>query len=471
MPKRTRRGSRGLRPGTLAKMSNEQLSKAGFIRIAGFTRADGTKVKSHVRKLTVRESAVEALDTASDALVGTAKFFTEATVGNLSKALTGTKKERLEVADKASYFVPGVGEARLAKDSKDAFSRGEVVAGSLLALGTVASLVPVVGDLAGKGLKSIAKGFKGIGKTKPLAKDAMSFTRTGKGFGNPSPVVREKTVLARAKARVLKAEGKKAGEKTNIEMFIDSSRAATASGKNVNVGLVKMSASDRLGLQISKRVKPKAPKVTAQSFQGQKGGSLKTAGLPPKGGVMDISSKVKLSKTQTNKAIAAKTKAQTDKRIASFTKSDDVQRLQRKHEAIARGDLKSPANINRGKVSDAHNSQGFAAPKKTKVSTDKGAHYDSMADMAAAGRKDLTAQVTKARSLSPAKIRLDKARRDIKDADFGMLKSQALATERGALRKEAARKGAKLTPGDLKAIQGGKMTMAQAIKRRKNLRK
>ena len=43
---------RELKPKTLSKMSNEALIKKGYIRIPSFTRKDGTKVKSHIRKLT-----------------------------------------------------------------------------------------------------------------------------------------------------------------------------------------------------------------------------------------------------------------------------------------------------------------------------------------------------------------------------------------------------------------------------------
>ena len=35
-----------------ARMTNEELKSKGLIRIPGFTRADGTKVKSHIRKIT-----------------------------------------------------------------------------------------------------------------------------------------------------------------------------------------------------------------------------------------------------------------------------------------------------------------------------------------------------------------------------------------------------------------------------------
>ena len=72
-----------IRPATLARMSNEQLRKVGYIRIPGFTKKDGTKVKAHIRKLDpskggeevsidgkVQASAPVSVDAAKDLLFG-----------------------------------------------------------------------------------------------------------------------------------------------------------------------------------------------------------------------------------------------------------------------------------------------------------------------------------------------------------------------------------------------------------------
>ena len=40
-----------LTPAKLASMNNEQLKSNGYVRVPGFTKKDGTKVKAHVRKI------------------------------------------------------------------------------------------------------------------------------------------------------------------------------------------------------------------------------------------------------------------------------------------------------------------------------------------------------------------------------------------------------------------------------------
>ena len=153
MPRNPRRGRRGLRPAALAKMSNEQLSRAGYIRIAGFTKKDGSKVKSHIRKLSGGELAVKAMDTLSDGLVGGAKYLSDAVVGNLGKALKGDKESIGKIVD----FVPVIGDVKAGKESVDAFGKGNVLEGSLLGVAGVVGVFPLVGDVAAKPFKIAAK--------------------------------------------------------------------------------------------------------------------------------------------------------------------------------------------------------------------------------------------------------------------------------------------------------------------------
>ena len=177
MPKRSRRGSRGLRPGTLAKMSNKQLARAGYIRIAGFTKKDGSKVKSHIRKLNLGEQSVRAMDTLSDGLVGGAKYLSDAVVGNLGKALKGDKESIGKIVD----FVPVIGDVKAGKESADAFGKGDILTGSLLGVAGVVGIVPFVGDFAAKGLKPVAKGLKKL-KNVDMVKTLKGADPTAKAF-------------------------------------------------------------------------------------------------------------------------------------------------------------------------------------------------------------------------------------------------------------------------------------------------
>ena len=122
--------SRKLTTSQLSKMSGKQLASRGYIRIAGFTKSDGTKVKTHVRKL------------------------------NPSEKKMSDVKAAKEVAGNVIDFVPVVGDAKAFKDAGDAFSVGDRFAGVILAGAGVVGLVPLVGDIAAKPLKAIAKTLK-----------------------------------------------------------------------------------------------------------------------------------------------------------------------------------------------------------------------------------------------------------------------------------------------------------------------
>ena len=124
--------SRKLTTSQLSKMSGKQLASRGYIRIAGFTKSDGTKVKTHVRKL------------------------------NPSEKKMSDVKAAKEVAGNVIDFVPVIGDAKAFKDAGDAFSVGDRFAGVILvgAGAGVVGLVPLVGDIAAKPLKAIAKTLK-----------------------------------------------------------------------------------------------------------------------------------------------------------------------------------------------------------------------------------------------------------------------------------------------------------------------
>ena len=122
--------SRKLTTAQLKRMSGKQLASRGYIRISGFTKSDGTKVKTHVRKL------------------------------NPSEKKMSDVKAAKEVAGNVIDFVPVIGDAKAFKDAGDAFSVGDRFAGVILVGAGAVGLVPLVGDIAAKPLKAIAKTFK-----------------------------------------------------------------------------------------------------------------------------------------------------------------------------------------------------------------------------------------------------------------------------------------------------------------------
>ena len=122
--------SRKLTTAQLKRMSGKQLASRGYIRIAGFTKSDGTKVKTHVRKL------------------------------NPSEKKMSDVKAAKEVAGNVIDFVPVIGDAKAFKDAGSAFSVGDRLTGVILVGAGAVGLVPIVGDIAAKPLKAIAKTFK-----------------------------------------------------------------------------------------------------------------------------------------------------------------------------------------------------------------------------------------------------------------------------------------------------------------------
>ena len=94
---------RDIRPSTLAKMNNDQLKSVGYIRVAGFTKKDGTKVKSHIRKLSPSEKKTRDVEAAK------------------------------EVAGNIIDFVPIIGDIKAFAEAKTAFEEGNIGTGFLLA--------------------------------------------------------------------------------------------------------------------------------------------------------------------------------------------------------------------------------------------------------------------------------------------------------------------------------------------------
>lgn len=74
----------------------------------------------------------------------------------------GRYRQRVEESDTLGGlldFVPVVGDVKGVVEALDAFSKGQLVAGGILAAGTVAGLVPIVGDFASKASKVLAKQY------------------------------------------------------------------------------------------------------------------------------------------------------------------------------------------------------------------------------------------------------------------------------------------------------------------------
>ena len=133
----------GIRPSTLKKMSSGQLKKAGYVRIPGFTRKDGTKVKSHIRML---------------------------------KPATGGKEVTKQLAELAIDFTPIVGDIKAGAEALKSFSDKDYLAGAVLTVGAVIGLVPLLGDAAKIPIKAFAKTLKASTKAVKAATKAPPST-------------------------------------------------------------------------------------------------------------------------------------------------------------------------------------------------------------------------------------------------------------------------------------------------------
>ena len=114
----------------LKRMSNKQLKTAGFIRVAGYTRTDGTVVKTHIRELSTTEKSFRDQQAAR------------------------------EVAGNVIDFVPIIGDAKAFKESAEAFKVGSNLEGTILGVAGTVGLVPFVGDLLSKPIKAVARFVK-----------------------------------------------------------------------------------------------------------------------------------------------------------------------------------------------------------------------------------------------------------------------------------------------------------------------
>ena len=166
MPRKTQGRVVGrIRPATLARMNNEQLRKVGYIRIPGFTKKDGTKVKSHIRKLRPAEKLANAKKSLLDTGQAIKDWATPKNIGMLA----------LDLA-------PVTGEIVAFKESYESFGKGDNVSGGILFGAGIIGSVPIVGDAAALGLKGLAKTLKAAskgGRLKSLKVAEKEYIKTG----------------------------------------------------------------------------------------------------------------------------------------------------------------------------------------------------------------------------------------------------------------------------------------------------
>ena len=171
-------GRGGIRPSTLNRMSNEQLKKAGYIRIPGFTKSDGTKVKAHIRNL---------------------------------KPAKGGKETTMKMAELAVDFTPIVGDIKAGAEAIQAFSDKDYLAGAVLTGAALIALVPIVGDAARIPIKAFANTLKASAKVvKTSAKVAKASVKTSKAATAAARTLKAATKAPpTTAARALEKVGKK----------------------------------------------------------------------------------------------------------------------------------------------------------------------------------------------------------------------------------------------------------------------
>ena len=342
-----RRGE--IRPGTLAKMSNDQLKRQGYIRIAGFTKKNGDKVKSHIRKLNTSEKS----EIRSESL----------------KTLGET----------AIDFTPIIGDIKAGKEAVDAFSERQYVAGGLLSLAAIVGLVPGAGDVAAKGLKLLAKPFKaaakGIKGSKPVKaiskslREGREINRLQQKFSrDPFGVVTHKPMTLAEATRTVKGTGKSASK-------VLKEAKPTKGAFNVPTRSLKESNK-----QIAKQTKKDVEKRLAR-------------GRPQKGGPFDnikkrerlIDQEVKQGKGWTSKQLD---RVPTSRGNAKLT--DNTVNANMTH-----------GFANKPKITSKSFDASFGNAPKSKVVMNPGkkpGQYRNMAEMQAAGKANIKAAVAKARA-------------------------------------------------------------------------
>ena len=178
----------------LKRMSNKQLKTAGFIRVAGYTRTDGTVVKTHIRELSTTEKSFRDQQAAR------------------------------EVAGNVIDFVPVIGDAKAFKESGEAFMEGNKLEGAVLGVAGTIGLVPFVGDFIAKPLKILAKTLRTPNKsTHDLAIDRiraggeLKFDESIKLFHKPTRIPSSK-IVETTKQTAKREELYKQEDKINLKI-------------------------------------------------------------------------------------------------------------------------------------------------------------------------------------------------------------------------------------------------------------
>tara|TARA_R100000329_G_scaffold126669_1_gene105309 strand:- start:423 stop:1781 length:1359 start_codon:yes stop_codon:yes gene_type:complete len=95
-------------------------------------------------------------------------------------------------------FIPGVGEAKGAAETADAFDRGNLVEGGLLGAATLAGVVPGIGDAAAAPIKALAKRYTEVGAPVEKVDKKKGTTYLSKG------VSEEQKIVERERAQIIK---------------------------------------------------------------------------------------------------------------------------------------------------------------------------------------------------------------------------------------------------------------------------
>jgi hypothetical protein len=89
-----------------------------------------------------------------------------------------------KILNEGSYFLPGVGTARMGYDGIRDFGRGNWMGGAANLLGAATSLVPVVGGMAGRGIAGAGRLLSRAGAHGASGLSRMSAPTFGKALGS-----------------------------------------------------------------------------------------------------------------------------------------------------------------------------------------------------------------------------------------------------------------------------------------------
>ena len=356
-----KRGS--IRPGTLARMSNDQLKRQGYIRIAGFTKKNGDKVKSHIRKLSPREMVDKASEEVS-------------TMSELNSRFVPDKDQGVELGGKFSKPFEKKSLLTELKEVGSGYLRGaSEIPGSTIDFITKILPEKFETDLQGKTRKVVDKIFGEAPDT--------SSVRGGRSLGIVTPGL----ILA--------------GVGGGVKPGVGSAKTATKTASKAVKGVTR-SKSASSTLKGAKPTKSSFDVPTRSVKESNKAIARQTKlnverrlarGRPQKGGPYD---RIKRRETLIDQELK-QGKGWTLKEL------DKV--------PVRRGNIKAAdntvnANMTRGfankpKITSKSFDASFGNAPKSKVVMNPGkkpGNYRNMAEMQAAGKANIKAAVAKARA-------------------------------------------------------------------------